>query len=69
MEDIQICTAGSIIGEDVCQFPLCTRTRHVAIFFFFFFEDHSDQTKQVICMNPWGEQPEFLKEGAIILNE
>ena len=41
-----------------------TRTRPVP-----FFEDHSDQTKRVICMDPRGEQPEFLKEGAIILNE
>ena len=34
-----------------------------------FFEDHSDQTKRVLCMNPRGEEPEFLKEGTVILNE
>lgn len=32
-----------------------------------FFEDHSNQTKRVICMYPRGEEPEFLKEGAVIL--
>lgn len=34
-----------------------------------FLEDHSDQTKRVIFMNPRGEEPEFLKEGTVILNE
>lgn len=33
------------------------------------FQDHSDQTKRVLCMNPRGEMPEFLKEGTVILNE